>query len=157
MTKRNQAARTQKRKEKLSQRVGIRQIELELDDEEKGTSYHEDLPEYSLQGLHKIKIKLWTNFMLNLASSRILGLRHCLLRHVDDSTLKQSYNRNNILQHIIKKRIARVHLLVDIPALKSSALLALVVDRLSRDKRLANSKNFETSSFEKRAGDEIEV
>jgi len=100
-------SRTQKRKEELSQSIGIRQNELELDDEEKDTSYHEDLPEYSLQGLHRLNIELlWTNFVLNFASSEIYGLRHRLLRLVDDSTMKQSYNRNDILQQrIIKKRI----------------------------------------------------
>lgn len=136
---------TQKRKEELSQSIGIQQNKLELNDEEKDTSYHEDLPEYSLQGLDRLNIKLWTNFMLNFASSGIYGLGHCLLRLVDDSTMKQSYNRNNILQqHIINKHIARVHFLVDILALKSSALLALVFDKLSRDRHLANTKHFET-------------
>jgi len=149
--------RTQKRKEELSQSIGIRQNELELDDEEKDTSYHEDLPEYSLQGLHRLNIELWTNFVLNFASSEIYGLRHRLLRLVDDSTMKQSYNRDDVLQQrMINKRIARVHFLVEIPAPKSSALLPLVFDRLSHDRHLASAKHFETSSFEKRAGDDIE-
>jgi hypothetical protein len=129
----------------LSQSIGIGPIEPELEDEEKDTSYHEDLPEYSLQGLHRLNIEIWTNFVPNFASSGIYGLRHRLLRLVDDSTMKQSYNRNNVLQqHIINKRIARVHFLVDIPAPKSSASLPLVFDRLSRDRRLASAKHFET-------------
>ena len=136
---------TQKRKKELSQSIGIWQNELELDDEEKDTSYHEDLPEYSLRGLHRLNIELWTNIVLNFASSGIYGLRHRLLRLVNDSTMKQSYNRNNVLQqHIIDKRISRVHFLVDIPAPKSSALLPLVFDQLSRDRRLASAKHFET-------------
>ena len=63
--------------------------------------------------------------------------------------MKHSYNRNNILQqHIINKRIARVHFqaLMDmiIRAPKSSVLLALVFDRLavSRDRRPTNANHF---------------
>ena len=48
---------------------------IQLDDEEKDTTYHDDLPENSFQGqCTELNIKPWTNLVLSLASCVVRSL-----------------------------------------------------------------------------------